>query len=141
MFDTHVFDKLPKVIEKVKEKININFELYVTSLQVEEISNIPDSKKEKRCRNMIMLTDLRAKLVPTSVFILGKSRLNYGRLGTGEVYKKILNISRNNVNDAVIADTSVFEECILVTDDKELFNKMKKNGYQVLDFETFMKSI
>ena len=141
MFDTHIFDKLPNVIEKVKKSIDIKYEVYVTSLQVEELCNIPDLKKEKRCCCMIMLADLRAKLVPTSVFLLGKGRLGYARLGVGEVYNKILNKSRNNINDALIADTAVFEKCILITDDKKLYQKMMNHSYPVMNFLTFIETL
>lgn len=89
-----------------------------------------------------MLADLRATLVPISIFILnGRSRLGYARLGVGEVYAKILNKNGSNADDAVIADTSVTENCTLVTNDKDLYARMIKNDYSCMMYDDFLASI
>ena len=88
-----------------------------------------------------MLADLRARLVPLSVFILGCARLGYARLGEGEVFNKILNSNRSNIEDAAIADTAVYEGCTLITNDDDLYERMKKNGYDVMKFDDFIKTL
>lgn len=88
-----------------------------------------------------MLADLRAHLVPTSVSILGKARLGYTRLGDGSVYHKILNDSKNNISDAIIADTAVIEGCILITEDIKFQKKMKRYEYDVMSFDEFINSL
>mgnify|MGYP000925810503 CR=1 FL=1 len=142
MFDSNVFDKLPNIINKIKDSSEKQYEYYITTIQVEELCEIPDSKKNIRVNNILMLADLRAKLVPISVFILnGRARLGYARLGNGEIYKKILNENKSNIDDAIIADTCVFEGCTLVTEDKDLYSRMSRNGFEVIYFTDFMNSI
>jgi predicted nuclease of predicted toxin-antitoxin system len=87
------------------------------------------------------LADLRPKLVPISVFVLGRARLGYARLGEGLVYNKILKDNGSNKNDAIIADTCVNEGCILITEDKELHDRMIVNGYSVMYLDEFIKTI
>lgn len=141
MFDSNVFDKLPKIIEKIKNSAENQYEYYITTVQVEELCKIPDSKKETRVANILMLADLRPKLVPISVFVLGRARLGYARLGEGLVYNKILKDNGSNKNDAIIADTCVNEGCILITEDKELHDRMIVNGYSVMYLDEFIKTI
>jgi len=141
MFDSNVFDKLPEIINKLKKTSEQQYEYYITTIQVEELCEIPDEKIETRKTNILMLADLRAKLVPISVFVLGKARLGYARLGAGEVYKKVLNENSSNTNDAIIADTAVCEGCTLITEDKDLYERMRKNGYAVMYLYEFLRTI
>jgi len=142
MFDSNVFDKLPEFIGRVQNSAGSQYEYYITSIQVEELCEIPDDKQDIRKTNILMLVELRAKLVPISVFILnGRARLGYARLGNGEVYRKILNDKKTNIDDAVIADTAVYEGCTLVTQDKDLYKKMKNNNYDVMYLEEFLDSL
>lgn len=140
MFDTNVFDKLPEFIELIRDSAT-QYEYYITTIQIDELCDIPDHKIDIRKRNFLMLADLRARLVPLSVFILGYARLGYARLGEGEVFNKILNSNRSNIEDAVIADTAVYEGCTLITNDDDLYERMKKNGYDVMKFDDFIKTL
>jgi rRNA-processing protein FCF1 len=140
MFDSNVFDLLHRNIDLLKKNEN-KYEVIITTIQIEELCRIPDCKLEERIKNFIMLVDIRARLVPSSIFVLSKSRLNYGRLGIGEVYNKILKPSKRNINDAIIADTAVCENCCLVTEDIELYNKLKENGYETIMYNDFIELI
>lgn len=142
MFDSNIFDRLPQIIEKIKNSAETQYEYYITTIQVEELCEIPDHKKEIRVRNILSLAELRAKLVPISVFILnGRARLGYARLGSGQVYYKILNNNKSNTDDAVIADTAVTEGCTLITEDKDLYSRMAKHGYNVMYLSDFIATI
>lgn len=141
MFDTNIFDKLNMVINDSKNATD-RYEYYVTTIQVEELCEIPDSKIETRKLNILQLAELRAKLVPISVFVLnGRARLGYARLGDGKAYSKVLKENGSNSDDAIIADTAVYEGCILVTEDKELYRKMKYYGYDVMNLSELLKGI
>lgn len=140
MFDTNVFDKLPEFIKLIRNS-KMQYEYYITTIQIDELCDIPDHKIDIRKGNILMLADLRARLVPLSVFVLGWARLGYARLGKGEVFNKILNKNRNNIEDAAIADTAVYEGCTLITNDDDLYRKMEKNGYDVMKFEDFINTL
>ena len=44
MFDSNMFDNLPNCIDKIIYS-KVEYEYYVTTLQIEELCKIPDSKK------------------------------------------------------------------------------------------------
>lgn len=141
MFDTNVFDRLSDFIELIHNS-TMQYEYYITTIQIDELCEIPDDKIDIRKNNFLMLVDLRAHLVPLSVFILnGRARLGYTRLGEGTVYKEILNKNKSNIEDAAIADTAVYEGCTLITNDDDLYRKMERNGYHVMKFEDFIKTL
>jgi predicted nucleic acid-binding protein len=141
MFDTNIFDKLPSIINKIKNSTD-KYEYYVTTIQVEELCEIPDDKISKRKSNILMLADLRAKLVPISLFILnGRAQLGYVRLGDGKVYHSMVEGNKGNSDDAIIADTAVSEGCTLITNDKAFYNRMKNNNYEVMTLEEFLAEI
>lgn len=48
MFDSNSFDKMHTSGELVKIAASERYEYYITSIQIEEIGNMPDEKKEKR---------------------------------------------------------------------------------------------
>ena len=55
--------------------------------------------------------------------------------------KNILNQNKSNIVDAVIATTAVANDCILITEDKKLYNKMKNFGYKVMNFAELQETI
>ena len=140
MFDTNVFDMLRQHIELIS-KSTTEYEYYVTTIQIDELCEIPDDKIEKRKQNFLMLAHLRARLVPLSVFLLGRAHLGYARLGKNEVYEKIINENHSNADDAAIADTAVSEGCTLVTNDNDLYSRMKRNGYNVMKFSELINTL
>lgn len=141
MFDTNIFDRLSEFYEELKASTD-HYEYYVTTVQVEELCEIPDSKIEIRKKNILRLADLRAKLVPISLIILnGRAKFDFAKFGDGEVYKNVLNENKSNTDDAIIADTSVSEGCVLITEDKKLYQKMKEKNYNVLNLEEFLNDL
>lgn len=140
MFDTNVFDKLQTIIEKL-EKTTDNYEYYITTIQIDEIASIPDTKIETRKMNILLLARLRAIIVPLSFCVLGKARLGYAKMGNGLIYHNMLNENKNNLGDALIADTSVSEECTLITEDIKLYKKMKLNNYDAMTLNDFLNEI
>ncbi|TLG79739.1 PIN domain-containing protein [Vagococcus zengguangii] len=137
MFDSNIFDRLDEIDSQLKGSEE-EFDYYITSIQVQELSEIPDTKKEVRTMNLLRLAKLRAKLISTSVAVYGYSRYNMARMGDGIVYNQMLNDSKNNIKDAIIADTAVNEMCTLVTEDDELYKKMTRHNYSVLKMEEFL---
>lgn len=140
MFDSNVFDKLPDFIEKI-HKSSAKYEYYITSIQIDELCTIPDKKIDIRKRNILMLADIRARLIPTSVFVYDSTYYDFATFGNGTVFNKILNENSSNKDDAIIADTAVFEGCTLITDDSRFYDKMKKNNFNVMRFDEFIQTL
>ena len=104
---------------------------------VGELAKIPDSKQNKRIALFITFSKLGATFIPDSCAIYGHSRYGCCKWGAGKVYHEILNDSKNNIEDAIIADTAVTNDCILLTNDSRFYNKMKRLNYNVMNFTEF----
>ena len=145
MFDSNAFSSL---LDSGFDWINFftkcegKYEFYVTALQIEELSDIPDSKKETRIRHLLCLCQMRAKMVP-NIFVLG-----YGRLGLSvfanendTTYEDLLFESRSNIKDAMIGEAAKRERCTLVTDDAKFISKLHKVGIPTMTFDVFSKKV
>ena len=133
---------VPTQIGQIFSKCEDKYEFYVTALQIEELSEIPDSKKETRIQHMLCLCKMRAKMVP-NILVLG-----YGRLGLSvfadendTIYEDLLFESRNNIKDAMIGEAAKRESCTLVTDDTKFIAKLHKAGIPTMTFEEFARNI
>lgn len=144
MFDSNAFSSLlnsdmdwTNFFSQCEEK----YEFYVTAVQIEELTEIPDSKKESRIRHMLCLCKMRAKMVP-NILVLG-----YGRLGLSVLadendttYEELLFESRRNVKDAMIGEAAKREGCTLVTDDTKFISKLHKVGIPTMTFDEFRRN-
>jgi rRNA-processing protein FCF1 len=117
------------------ENMKSKYEFCVCTSVVEELANIPDTNKEKRITVFICLAKIEAKFLPDSVFVAGHSRTGVACVSNAEIYHKILCESKSNISDAIIAETAVRNNCMLLTNDLRLYKKMKDNNYDVITFE------
>ena len=124
MLDTNIFDKIPDFIDEMKDSIRKGYEYYITVVQVEGLSKIPESKEGKRFKSEEILSDLEVEVLPSSSIFHGES----GRV-------------LNSIDDSIIAATSVYEGCTLVTEDKELYRYMKEDNLEVMYFDEFLLGI
>ena len=142
MFDTNAFDKMHSSETDVARIIESNkYEYYVTSVQIEEIGDIPDEKKEQRIKNLLALCMLRAHLLYTPA-VFGYSRFGYCIIADeNDIYEDLLTDSRNNVKDAMIGSTAYRENCTIVTDDKDFTKKLKAHSISTMTYDEFMHSL
>lgn len=144
MFDSNAFDALVEgrislnLIQKSKEK---SYEYHITHIQTDEIADIPDSKKDKRKLMILFLTSVKPDVIPTETFVLDHSRLDFGKLGNGEIYKQLVKEDNSNINDALIGETSINNNFLLITDDKELRNKVNSLGSTSKKISEFIELI
>ena len=131
----------PTVLEEFTNMNSIDYDK-LKSKTIEE-QNEYILKRIKKHEEFIVLLIQLSKLMPQflldSVFVLGHSRLSCACLGNGEVYKTILKETKGNVNDAIIADTAVNNDCYLLTRDDVLYKKMSQHNYKVLNIEDCKK--
>ena len=63
LFDSNTFDKMSESERDINLLIsNPDIECYITSIQIEEIGNIPDNNIETRIRDLLALCKIRAHL-------------------------------------------------------------------------------
>lgn len=138
LLDNNAIDKLAKNIDLVKNHTDIQF--YVCRETVKEVSN---NATYNPTNNITALLKIGVKYVPNGLFILGYSRLDgestFCSASTADAYRRILNKNCSNRADAMVAATAVSHNYVLLTDDKRLYAKMKKYGYQVMSFDEFLQ--
>ena len=137
MFDTNAYDKACENIALIKRSKR-KCEFYITGIQIKEVASIPDSKKEKRESLLLSIVDLRPRIVPTP-FTFDYISFSHFSFNSCPEYYRILKESKVNRNDALIAATAIYEDCTLVTDDKELIKKMNQMRKDVVTFGEFMQ--
>jgi len=145
MFDSNAFSTLlnsniewTKLFDKCKGK----YEFYVTAIQIEELTEIPDDKKELRIKHMLCLCKMRAQMVP-NIGVLGYGRFGFSIFADEKdtTYKDLLFENRSNIRDAMIGEAAKREGCILITDDTRFIKKLNQVGISNMSFEEFKNSI
>ena len=137
MFDSNAFDKMllsdiDKIIACTKH------EFFVTSIQLDEIRRIPDSKQEIRNKNLEKLSKINPDILCT-IAVLGMAKLGLCVLGKGKIYDELLVENGSNVPDAMIGDAAKRENCTVVTNDKRFRNKLLQNEVNVVTYEEFLE--
>lgn len=123
MFDTNIFNKMLDGridVLKIKKKI-----CKATHIQFDEIQATKNG--HRRAQLEIVFNEIITVQIPTESLVLGVSRLGMAKLSDGDLYKKLLvrlnalnNSKSNNIQDVLIAETSINNKYILVTDDRNL---------------------
>lgn len=107
-----------------------DLEILFTHVTVEELAAIPDL--ERRCRLLIFLIDL-GRMVPTGAFIVGASRLDFGRsCDDTESLGVLIGQGVKHLRDALIGATALIDDCALVTHDSRLSARARERGVEVL---------
>jgi predicted nucleic acid-binding protein len=122
---------LPGAYETIRAAVDAgDLEILFTHVTIEELAAIPDY--ERRCRLLIFLVDL-GRLVATGAFIVGASRLDFGRLSDDTESLAVLTGSgETHLRDALIAATALVDDFALVTYDARLTARARERGVEVL---------
>lgn len=118
---------------------------YVSASVIDEFNNISDEERDKRYLCFFRLLKLSPIPVEESVMVWGISRFGTSRSSPGIVYTKIKEAmdqrkhKKNNPNDAILADTAVSNELVLLTNDRVLFDTMTYCGYKAVFWGSFKK--
>ena len=141
LLDNNAIDKVQHNLDFIKENRH-KLDIYVPRSVMGEAC---ENKSYNPTWNVISLLKADVKYLPDAIFVFGYSRLDgeacFGSEEVGEVYKNILNQNKSNIVDAVIATTAVANDCIFLTEDKKLYNKMKNFGYKVMNFAELQETI
>lgn len=142
MFDSNAFDKMISAetdLDRIAE--STKHEYFITSIQIEELANIPDDKREQRILNLLAMCKINARLLLTPAVI------DHARIGfcvfadENDVYNDLLKASKSNVNDAMIGSTAKRENCTVVTDDDDFSKRLTKHSIPRMTYEEFIQSL
>ena len=123
--DTSIINKLVDGAIDVSE-LPSNGEFLASHIQIDEINKTKD--EERRAKLFLTFSKTIDDVVPTESFILGKSRLDEGKLSDGKSYEMIKNHldslnnkKQNNVDDALISEVALKNGYTLLTADYHMY--------------------
>jgi len=140
MFDTNIFNA---ILEG-----NINFtqfpkqiRLFVTHIQRDEIEAISNPDKLERKQKLLQIfNNIEQEKIPTESAIYGVSKYGeakYAREDT--LIKELTGGKKKHVKDALIGETAIRRNIILVTDDQQLRDRVNTIEGKAISFEQFIK--
>lgn len=143
MFDTNIFNRL--LDQQIELPLSNTHTYYATHVQFDELQNTRKVNRRELLENTFK--KVSPDELPTESFVLGIARLGKAKLSDGIIYDEIRsklnalnNNKANNAMDAVIAETAIKNDLILVTEDKNLAQVMSELKGQVCSLAIFLKS-
>ncbi len=167
MFDTNIFNRILDGVIGWNE-LGHKIIAYATHIQRDEIDNTANSVRRDALKQIF--ESATSGSIPTNSFVLDVSRLDeaclgndhvvpteslvwevtawgHGKWGVGDLYMALqadldnLNKGKaNNIQDALIAETSIRGGYVLVTDDRDLAAVTKKHGGQCMSLQELLKT-
>lgn len=140
IFDTNIFDDMVDWKLELSDIVNCKkVEIYVTHIQIDEINKCSDV--DRRARLNIFMVKIRPILISTSSAAYDISRYDESKFGDGIIFNKIKKGNINQVEDALIGETAIKEEIVLVTNDKRLKNIVIKLGGDAIFLDDFIERL
>jgi predicted nucleic acid-binding protein len=138
MFDTNIFDAiLDGKIDAAR--LFINTECYITHIQKDELGAIESSEKNNRKQELLKtLNSISLKSISTESAVWDISK--WGEAKWTSEDNLLDDLSKNNpanVRDALIAETAIRNNMILITNDLKLLKKIKALGGSAITLEQF----
>ena len=122
MLDTNIFNRI--LDGQVCIDIFCKHPIYITHVQHDELEA---TKKDLRRKQLLEVFHLvEKKKIPTESGIFGVSRFGEAKFSDGKLYEQIkkeldaVEKKSNNVQDALIAETTIEKSLILITTDRAL---------------------
>ena len=84
---------------------------------------------------------LEPNVLSTSSFVSGTARLGYGRLGYGKILEKNEESNPKHTNDALIGETAIKNDLLLVTNDNRLRKKVIELKGKAMSVQEFLEKI
>jgi restriction endonuclease S subunit len=136
MFDTNIFNRILDN-ELDISAFDSNYDYFVTHVQRDEIEKCRNEERKQRLLEKFKLVPQNE--IPTESFVLGTSKLGKAKLGDGKLLEKIRKSNLKHTNDALIGETAIKNNLILVTEDEDLRKKVNELGGEaisLLDFQS-----
>jgi hypothetical protein len=135
LLDSMIFDKIvdtPGALE-LAEELTAQGKIDFVTTHVQE-----DEHSEADPERAARLASVPRSRVPTSVFVIGVSPLNGGRLGNEEPFESLRG-TKKHTKDGMIAATAEYEGVPLVTEEKRLTGRARQQGIEVWNWERLLK--
>ena len=133
VLDTNIFGRLIDGDLELDD-FPANAEFFATHIQINEINNIPDAKRERRGQLLLKFAELAPKIVPPESMVWGAMLWGQMKWGDGAIYNALkrdldsCKVKENNANDALIAEVAIANNFTLITTDGDLAIVAKEHG-------------
>lgn len=145
MFDTNIFSHFlqnkipPEILPIIVERLNV----YVTHIQKDELCNTSDDAL--RLKLLSLFSEITEKSIATESSVWNISRWDESKLSASDsayivICGKLdeLKKSPNNQKDALIAETAIKNNLVLVTHDSNLLQVITELGGSATDIFTLL---
>lgn len=132
VFDSNAVDPfadVPGAFDTAREAVETGqLDIRFTHVTIDELAEVPDLERRQRLLNLLVAV---GRYTDTGIFIVGVSRLDFGRLGepSGEA---LASANVRHARDTLIASTSLMDGHALVTHDKRLGGRARKADVEVI---------
>ena len=141
MFDTNIFNHICDNGIEISGHLS-NHLYYITHVQYDEIYATKNISRREELLSIFQ--KIEQDPIATETFTLDISKLDKAKLGISIIYGQILSRlekikrKKNNIQDALIAETAITKHLVLVTDDKDLLIVISELGGEAINFNQFM---
>lgn len=140
VLDSNIFDYFLDNIVPTKVIISKGA-IYVTNVQLSEISNVPNIKRRQALEKLIEAINPTKMFLESGVWI-DELKWDDEQPWKDNISNDCQNLLGDTVNlpwkDALIGEVTKSNNFILVTNDNKFANRAKRNGIEVLDAASFL---
>ncbi len=144
MLDTSAFNKLLDQSFNI-DQIRPGLKLFATRIQEDELRKTPDVARREQLVAIFSAFIDNESLMSTETMVWGVGRWGEGKWGASGGHYPALRVrldelekKKNNVQDALVAETAILKNLCLVTDDKNLSIVTKEFGGRTLSVKEFV---
>lgn len=137
MLDSNVFDTLIKddeLLIAIKDRACT----YITDIQVNELSNIPDERKKREIFHVV--DEIKPVILAHA---LNFSHVSFSNISFRSDDEKVADFQNGHfdkfLEDALIAETAINNQITLVTNDTRFINRVKTMGYSCISLQELME--
>gem|GEM_PF-1661039 len=139
IFDSNIYDEIATGNLNINTIDEEKFEFHITHVQLDEIHECSD--KEKRVKLSLVSTELRPKLISTESIAFDVSRFDLAKFGDGKMLNNLKKGNKRHTKDALIGETAIKNDLLLVTNDRMMKKRVNENGGKVMDLEEFKEML
>lgn len=143
LFDTNIYNEIVDGainLQELKKSLD-SFEYYITHIQIDELNKCSDEDKRARLTLTLFNATFRATVIETESSIVGTSRLGFARLGDDKLIEKLRIGNHNHTEDALIGETAIKNDILLVTNDETLRKRVHSNGGRAVSLGEFKEML
>ncbi|MCR5863442.1 hypothetical protein LRS05_15545 [Flavobacterium sp. J372] len=135
IFDSNVFDNLISGELEIDIIKNKDHKIIVTHIQIDELNECKDTEKRAQLFNRVV--ELKPEKISTETFVIGVSRIGSAKIGGSKIYDSIMRGNPKHINDALIGETAVKNNLMLITNDIKLKKKILELGGKCMSVQEF----